>query len=203
MGWPYMGPINAEVSWIRDVMDTLVKDPFFSAVPSFFGLTLAQLLDEKHPDSWIRFEKGEIINCNCPDMLDRTDTAPDQRVGAATNGLFNKRVVIKPVHAPGQMGQIMFTPLLTIADDIDAGLFLNPNGDPGRIIHCEFPCVTIQCPDTALPVTVIGFQFGFGLGPVEPGSFRHTADDGGGEGFCHDQAELLRAKGICSGPEPS
>lgn len=46
--------------FLFDVMDTLVTDPFFDAIPSFFGMTLGQLLDEKHPDSWIAFEKAEI-----------------------------------------------------------------------------------------------------------------------------------------------
>lgn len=41
-------------------MDTLVVDPFFQAMPEFFGLTLEQLLEQKHPDSWIEFEKGTL-----------------------------------------------------------------------------------------------------------------------------------------------
>ncbi len=43
-----------------DIMETLVVEPFFSAIPSFFGLTLEELLAEKHPTSWIEFEKGTI-----------------------------------------------------------------------------------------------------------------------------------------------
>ncbi len=45
---------------LLDVMDTLVVDPFFQAIPNFFGLTLEQLLAEKHPDSWIAFEESRI-----------------------------------------------------------------------------------------------------------------------------------------------
>ncbi len=43
-----------------DVMDTLVVDPFFQSIPEFFGLTLEQLLKQKHPDSWIAFEEAKI-----------------------------------------------------------------------------------------------------------------------------------------------
>jgi FMN hydrolase / 5-amino-6-(5-phospho-D-ribitylamino)uracil phosphatase len=43
---------------LLDVMDTLVVDPFFEAVPAFFGLTLEELLAAKHPTAWIDFELG-------------------------------------------------------------------------------------------------------------------------------------------------
>jgi HAD superfamily hydrolase (TIGR01509 family) len=43
-----------------DVMDTLVVDPFRHVMPAFFGMTLAQLLEEKHPTAWGRFERGEL-----------------------------------------------------------------------------------------------------------------------------------------------
>ena len=43
-----------------DVMETLVTEPFFTAVPAFFGMTLDELLAAKHPTSWIEFEKGRI-----------------------------------------------------------------------------------------------------------------------------------------------
>ncbi|KAJ0973056.1 hypothetical protein J5N97_021015 [Dioscorea zingiberensis] len=43
-----------------DVMDTLVRDPFYEDVPAFFKVSLKQLLEEKHPTSWIEFEKGLI-----------------------------------------------------------------------------------------------------------------------------------------------
>ena len=46
---------------LLDVMDTLVVDPFHSGViPGFFGLTLRELLAQKHPDAWVRFERGEL-----------------------------------------------------------------------------------------------------------------------------------------------
>jgi HAD superfamily hydrolase (TIGR01509 family) len=43
-----------------DVMDTLVVDPFRHVMPAFFGMTLAQLLEEKHPTAWGRFERSEL-----------------------------------------------------------------------------------------------------------------------------------------------
>ena len=43
-----------------DVMSTLVYDPIAEEIPAFFGLTLKQLYDRKHPDAWQRFERGEI-----------------------------------------------------------------------------------------------------------------------------------------------
>ena len=43
-----------------DVMDTLVYNPFNREIPEFFGLSQAELLAQKHPTAWIRFETGEI-----------------------------------------------------------------------------------------------------------------------------------------------
>lgn len=43
-----------------DVMDTIVYDPFYVEVPKFFGTTLEELFEIKHPTLWSRFEKGEI-----------------------------------------------------------------------------------------------------------------------------------------------
>lgn len=43
-----------------DVMDTLVRDPFFHDIPAFFGMSLPELLAQKHPDAWVRFEHGEL-----------------------------------------------------------------------------------------------------------------------------------------------
>jgi HAD superfamily hydrolase (TIGR01509 family) len=41
-------------------MDTLVADPFRDAIPGYFGLTLQELLEQKHPTAWVEFEKGEL-----------------------------------------------------------------------------------------------------------------------------------------------
>jgi HAD superfamily hydrolase (TIGR01509 family) len=43
-----------------DVMDTLVVDPFHEAIPAYFGLTLAEFLEQKHPTAWVQFERGEL-----------------------------------------------------------------------------------------------------------------------------------------------
>jgi HAD superfamily hydrolase (TIGR01509 family) len=43
-----------------DVMGTLVYDPFYREVPAFFGMSFEELLQSKHPSSWIEFERGEI-----------------------------------------------------------------------------------------------------------------------------------------------
>jgi FMN hydrolase / 5-amino-6-(5-phospho-D-ribitylamino)uracil phosphatase len=41
-------------------MDTLVVDPFRHVMPSFFGMTLAELLEHKHPTAWACFERNEL-----------------------------------------------------------------------------------------------------------------------------------------------
>ena len=43
-----------------DVMDTLVVDPFYEHIPAFFGLSLEELLEAKHPTAWVEFERGEL-----------------------------------------------------------------------------------------------------------------------------------------------
>ncbi|XP_059317503.1 flavin mononucleotide hydrolase 1, chloroplatic isoform X1 [Lycium ferocissimum] len=43
-----------------DVMDTIVRDPFYHDVPAFFRMPMKELLECKHPTAWIEFEKGLI-----------------------------------------------------------------------------------------------------------------------------------------------
>ncbi|XP_061357420.1 flavin mononucleotide hydrolase 1, chloroplatic isoform X2 [Gastrolobium bilobum] len=43
-----------------DIMDTLVRDPFYQDVPAFFGMSFKELIDCKHPTAWLEFEKGFI-----------------------------------------------------------------------------------------------------------------------------------------------
>uniref|UniRef100_A0A1D1Y1J1 Phosphoglycolate phosphatase n=1 Tax=Anthurium amnicola TaxID=1678845 RepID=A0A1D1Y1J1_9ARAE len=43
-----------------DIMDTVVRDPFYEDVPTFFGMPMKELLEYKHPTSWMEFEKGLI-----------------------------------------------------------------------------------------------------------------------------------------------
>ncbi len=44
---------------LLDVMDTLVRDPFWD-LPSFFGADLRALLADRDPEDWPRFERAEI-----------------------------------------------------------------------------------------------------------------------------------------------
>jgi HAD superfamily hydrolase (TIGR01509 family) len=43
-----------------DLMDTLVRDPFFTHMAPFFGLSFEELLAQKHPKTWVEFELGRI-----------------------------------------------------------------------------------------------------------------------------------------------
>ncbi|KAI5648926.1 hypothetical protein M9H77_34931 [Catharanthus roseus] len=43
-----------------DVMDTLVRDPFYEDIPAFFRMPMKELLECKHPTAWIEFEEGLI-----------------------------------------------------------------------------------------------------------------------------------------------
>ncbi len=43
-----------------DVMDTLVIDPYYCAMPAFFGMSRKELKKAIHPTSWIEFEEGRI-----------------------------------------------------------------------------------------------------------------------------------------------
>ena len=42
-----------------DVMDTLVWDPF-RLLPEHFQLSFPDLMTQKHPTAWLRFERGEL-----------------------------------------------------------------------------------------------------------------------------------------------
>lgn len=42
-----------------DVMDTLVWDPF-RLLPAHFQLSFPELMQQKHPTAWARFERGEL-----------------------------------------------------------------------------------------------------------------------------------------------
>ncbi|MCP4499285.1 MAG: HAD-IA family hydrolase [Deltaproteobacteria bacterium] len=45
---------------LLDVMDTLVRDPFFSHMPHFHGQSMESLAREMDRDAWFAFEKGEL-----------------------------------------------------------------------------------------------------------------------------------------------
>lgn len=46
--------------FLFDVMGTIVRDPFYEDMPRFFGLSMKELMEVKHPTAWIEFEKGVI-----------------------------------------------------------------------------------------------------------------------------------------------
>lgn len=43
-----------------DVMDTIIRDPFYEDIPAFFGMSMKELMECKHPTAWNEFEKGLI-----------------------------------------------------------------------------------------------------------------------------------------------
>lgn len=43
-----------------DLMDTLIRDPFYTHVPAFFGLSFDELIAQKHGSAWGEFELGRI-----------------------------------------------------------------------------------------------------------------------------------------------
>ncbi|XVE62221.1 hypothetical protein DITRI_Ditri06bG0100900 [Diplodiscus trichospermus] len=43
-----------------DIMDTIVRDPFYHDIPAFFGMSLKELIECKHPTAWMEFENGVI-----------------------------------------------------------------------------------------------------------------------------------------------
>eukprot|EP00959_Pyramimonas_sp_CCMP1952_P042157 881672-Pyramimonas_sp.AAC.1 len=45
---------------LLDVMDTIVRDPFYEDMPAYFNCTMKELFKVKHPTAWINFEKGLI-----------------------------------------------------------------------------------------------------------------------------------------------
>jgi HAD superfamily hydrolase (TIGR01509 family) len=45
---------------LMDVMETLVTEPYYRAMPDFFGMSLEELQAAKHPTSWVDFEKGQL-----------------------------------------------------------------------------------------------------------------------------------------------
>lgn len=56
-------PYDADVRTrhlLFDVMDTLVREPWFEDAPAFFGMTLEELHAAKHPTAWIAFEEGRL-----------------------------------------------------------------------------------------------------------------------------------------------
>lgn len=60
-GWGGMlRPMSGRPIVLCDVMDTLVHEPYYTELPAFFGMTLAQLGAAQHPTAWVEFEEGRI-----------------------------------------------------------------------------------------------------------------------------------------------
>jgi FMN phosphatase YigB (HAD superfamily) len=64
---------------LLDVMDTLVWDPF-RLLPQHFNLSWQELLRDKHPTAWERFERGELSHAEfCATFFrDGRGVDPDQ-----------------------------------------------------------------------------------------------------------------------------
>ncbi|WP_287127592.1 HAD-IA family hydrolase [Candidatus Cyanaurora vandensis] len=45
---------------VFDLMDTVVQDPFYEHIPRHLGVSFQTLLTQKHPTSWLEFERGQI-----------------------------------------------------------------------------------------------------------------------------------------------
>jgi FMN hydrolase / 5-amino-6-(5-phospho-D-ribitylamino)uracil phosphatase len=43
-----------------DIMDTLVRDPFFTHMPAFFGQSFEGLVKRLRPGAWVEFELGKL-----------------------------------------------------------------------------------------------------------------------------------------------
>jgi len=53
---------------LLDVMGTLVHDPFFVEVPKALGMSLEQVIAQKHPTAWVEFECDDLSE---KEFLDR------------------------------------------------------------------------------------------------------------------------------------
>ena len=72
---------NAEgpMTLLLDVMGTLVYDPFDREIPAFFEMTKPELLEAKHREAWVRFERGEIGEKQFLDSFFTDEREFDQR----------------------------------------------------------------------------------------------------------------------------
>ena len=43
-----------------DIMETVVSEPFYAAMPRFFEMSFEEFRQAKHPTSWVEFELGKI-----------------------------------------------------------------------------------------------------------------------------------------------
>ncbi len=89
-----------------DIMETLVTEPFYSAMPQFFQMTLDELLQAKHPTAWVEFEKGQLSEAEYFTRFFRDGRAVDgeglrQCVTDAYQWLDGMQQLVADLHARG------------------------------------------------------------------------------------------------------
>jgi len=87
-------------------MDTLVRDPFFTHMAPFFGLSFEELLAAKHPRSWGEFELGRIGEAELYARFFRDGRAIDgpafkQHVQNAYAWIDGMEPLVRELHARG------------------------------------------------------------------------------------------------------
>lgn len=50
----------APTAILWDIMDTVVRDPFFTHMPGYFGQTFEELVRRLQPGAWVEFELGRL-----------------------------------------------------------------------------------------------------------------------------------------------
>ena len=60
LAFVYLRTVNRTPILLFDIMDTVVVDPFYVGFAEHFGLTMQELLEQKHPGAWVEFERGQI-----------------------------------------------------------------------------------------------------------------------------------------------
>ena len=71
--------IQAPKVLLLDLMGTLVREPFYRDVPSFFDMSLSELLAVKSPTAWIEFENGQIDEATFLDRFFEDGRVYDQQ----------------------------------------------------------------------------------------------------------------------------
>jgi FMN hydrolase / 5-amino-6-(5-phospho-D-ribitylamino)uracil phosphatase len=89
-----------------DLMDTLVRDPFFTHMAPFFGLAFEQLLQAKHPTAWGEFELGRIDEAELYRRFFRDGRAIDgaglkRCMGEAYAWIDGMEALVSELHARG------------------------------------------------------------------------------------------------------
>jgi HAD superfamily hydrolase (TIGR01509 family) len=57
---PTRPPDAARTTLLLDVMGTLVHDPFYVEVPRALGMSLEEVIAQKHPTAWVEFEYDDL-----------------------------------------------------------------------------------------------------------------------------------------------